>query len=67
MKLKKSLDAIIAENSRQLEKCYEKLFRIMPEYFFVTFNDEVLGLLLPCISQLLPGSPAIERKMKGKL
>ncbi|MBR6372085.1 MAG: NAD-glutamate dehydrogenase [Victivallales bacterium] len=67
MKLKKSLEAIIAENSRQLEKCYEKLFRIMPEYFFVTFNDEVLGLLLPCISQLLPGSPAIERKMKGKL
>ena len=62
-----SLESIIAENARQLENCCEKLFRIMPEYFFITVNNDVLGLLLPCISQLQPGSPAIERKLQGKL
>lgn len=62
-----SLESIIAENARQLENCCEKLFRIMPEYFFVTVNNDVLGMLLPCISQLQPGSPAIERKLQGKL
>ena len=62
-----SLDAIIADNARQLETCCEKLFRVMPEYFFVTVNNEVLALLLPCISQLQPGSPAIERRLNRKL
>ncbi|MBQ6598219.1 MAG: hypothetical protein IJH79_11765, partial [Lentisphaeria bacterium] len=62
-----SLESIIADNARQLENCCEKLFRIMPEYFFITVNNDVLGLLLPCISQLQPGSPAIERKLQGKL
>ena len=62
-----SLESIIAENAHQLENCCEKLFRIMPEYFFVTVNNDVLGLLLPCISQLQPGGPAIERKLQGKL
>ena len=62
-----SLEGIIAENARQLEDCCEKLFRIMPEYFFVAVNNEALGMLLPCISQLQPGSPAIERKLGRKL
>ena len=62
-----SLEAIIAENARQLETCCEKLFRIMPEYFFVTLNDKALSMLLPCITQLRPGSPAIERKLDRKI
>ena len=62
-----SLEAIIAGNARQLETCCEKLFRVMPEYFFVTVNDDALAQLLPCISQLRPGSPAIERKLNRKL
>ena len=67
MSHKESFKSIIAENAHQLEKCCEKLFRIMPEYFFITFKNDVLGLLLPCIAQLQPGSPAIERKLQGKL
>ncbi|MBQ7651686.1 MAG: NAD-glutamate dehydrogenase, partial [Victivallales bacterium] len=67
MNRKKSFKAIIDENAQHLEKCCEKLFKIMPEYFFVTFSDDVLGLLLPCISQLQPGSPALERKLQGNL
>ncbi|MBO4631040.1 MAG: NAD-glutamate dehydrogenase, partial [Lentisphaeria bacterium] len=62
-----SLESIIADNARQLETCCEKLFRVMPEYFFVTVNNEVLATLLPCISQLQPGSPAIERRLNRKL
>ena len=62
-----SLEAIIAENAGQLEECCEKLFRIMPEYFFVTVSNEILGMLLPCISQLQPGSQAIERRHERKL
>ena len=62
-----SLEAIIAGNARQLEMSCEKLFQVMPEYFFVTVNNDVLALLLPCIPQLQPGSPAIERRLNGKL
>ena len=67
MSINASLDAIIAGSARQLETCYEKLFRVMPEYFFITVNDDALALLLPCISQLRPGSPAIERRLDRKL
>ena len=33
----------------------------------MTVNNDVLALLLPCIPQLQPGSPAIERRLNGKL
>ena len=62
-----SLEAIIEKNANQLEECCQKLYRVMPEYFFVAVSNEVLGVLLPCISQLQPGSHAIERKYNRKL
>ena len=67
MSRNESLESIIMNNAHQLEECCEKLFRIMPEYFFVTVNNDILAMLLPCISQLQPGSPAIERRHDRKL
>ena len=67
MSRNESLESIIVNNAHQLEECCEKLFRIMPEYFFVTVNNDILAMLLPCISQLQPGSPAIERRHDRKL
>ena len=67
MNRNESLKKIISDNARQLEECCGKLYRIMPEYFFLTVNDDVLAMLLPCISQLQVGSPALERSLDGKL
>ncbi len=67
MDRQKSLEAAITENSRQLRVCFEKMHRLMPEYFFVTVDDETLAVLLACVSQLLPDGPAVERRRNGKL
>ena len=67
MKQSHALENAVAEITSELQECSRKLFRIMPEYFFVTVRDDVLAKLLPCITQLRPGSPALEQRIGGKL
>jgi len=67
MKQSHALENAVAEITSELQECSRKLIRIMPEYFFVTVRDDVLAKLLPCITQLRPGSPALEQRIGGKL
>ena len=67
MKQSHVLESAIAGITHELRECSRKLIRIMPEYFFTTVSDNVLAELLPCGTQLRPGSPALEQQIGGKL
>ncbi len=50
--MNKQLDNIITDNSTKLQKWYELLREIMPDYFFRTFSDDLMSNILPLLFNL---------------